>query len=168
MTTVTCRHKALSLAHARSTKDYNRAVSFASQVQHFRSTGSTFTTLSLTYTYIHICYMYIICTIHMYLSIRMCISIYHYIYISSCALRLGYFSVFPFSGLFPGDPLKTRSFRYFTKQEWLATGRSEHQKLGVVLGGNNWKHVLLSFFVVWARNYTTLYTIRALMQLCAH
>ena len=38
----------------------------------------------------------------------------------------------------------------------LQKGRSEHQKLGVVLGGNDWKHVLLCLFVVWARNDTTL------------
>ena len=53
------------------------------------------------------------------------------------------------------------------KQEWLAKGRSEHQKLGVVLGGNSWKQVLLSFFVVWAGNYATLYkyTIPAILPL---
>ena len=45
---------------------------------------------------------------------------------------------------------------------------SEHQKLGVVLGGNNWKQVLLSFFLLGpAMNCTTLYTIPATMQLCA-
>ena len=49
------------------------------------------------------------------------------------------------------------------KQEWLAKGRSEHQKLGVVLGGNNWKQVLLFFFFGPAtRNCTTLYTIPAM------
>ena len=34
----------------------------------------------------------------------------------------GYFSVFPFSGIFPGDPLKTRSFRCF---------KCRNQKAGV-------------------------------------
>ena len=36
-----------------------------------------------------------------------------------------------------------------------------------VLGDNSWKQVLLSFFVVWARSCTTLYTIPASTQLCA-
>ena len=33
--------------------------------------------------------------------------------------------------------------------------------------GNNSKQVLLSFFVAWARNCATLYTIPAIMQLWA-
>ena len=57
-------------------------------------------------------------------------------------------SVFRFSGLFSGDPLKTRSF-VFEMHE--SKSRSGFKK----------------FFVVWAHNYSTLYAIPSNMQLCA-
>ena len=53
--------------------------------------------------------------------------------------------VFRSPGYFPGDTLKTRSFRCFkcmNQKAGVACKRqSEHQKLGVVLGGNNSKQV---------------------------
>ena len=62
----------------------------------------------------------------------------------------GYFSVFLFSGSFPGDPLKTRRFRCFKcMNPKIRSGKRQerNQTLGVVLGGSKLETSPVVFFL---------------------